>query len=139
MDDPHPLPAPRFAAAYVVSQEGIGCLVPFRLAGLFGGLLVCAFVGWIGGRLVRQRGTKPRWALPLSFLSGALAAITLVVLMSIGDDAGDSSAFASASVYRGVMVVGPIAIVLGFALTHTVTVWVAGKPAAVPLATPERA
>ena len=94
--------------------------VPFWVAGALAALAVVGFVGFVAGRLVAQSGRRLRSALLGAVLGGVIAAVVLVVLVSIGADLGDSSAYGYGLVVWMMTVAGPLAIVVGTALTMVV-------------------
>ncbi|MEM6288302.1 MAG: hypothetical protein AAF845_14235 [Bacteroidota bacterium] len=94
--------------------------IPLRLAALLGALVVVAFAGVVGGRLVARAG-RPVWrAVPVSLLGSVFAAALLVAGVSIADDLGDSSAHGYRTVLSMVFVGGPVAIVVGTLLAQLV-------------------
>ena len=100
---------------------------PLRVAGGAVALALIGFVGAVAGRVIARTGRRARAALPVAVLGGVLAAVAIVALAGVADDLGDSSAYGYGSILRLVTVVGPLAIVVGAALTQAVAVWAARR------------
>ncbi len=82
--------------------------------------VVAAIFGVLGGIAVGRRGTKAAWALPVSLLGGVSAAAALVLLRSIADSLGDSSALGYGSIMGSIFLLGPAMLLLGTAVAQTV-------------------
>lgn len=96
--------------------------LPLRIAAFLSALALFGLAGWIGGRWTAARGRPARWALASSFLGGVAGAAAFTALTLTADGLGDSSAFGYGAAILGVLVVGPLAVVLGTALAQTVAV-----------------
>ena len=97
--------------------------LPFWITGVLAALAVAVFVGYVAGRLTARSGRRAWSALPVSVLGGVVAAVVLVIFVSTGGDLGDSSAYGYGLVLRMMYVGGPLALVVGTALTQAVAAW----------------
>ncbi len=91
-----------------------------RLLGFALALLFCLGAGALGGRVTRQRGRPVALAWPASFAGGVAGAAALVWLSAAADALGDSTAFGSGRALVSLLVVGPLAVVLGTLLAQSV-------------------
>ena len=131
-DGPHQL-AGRFAGvpgdvlAVSVRAPAPALRVPLWVAGGLVALVIVGFAGFVAGRLVAQSDRRWWAAAPASVLAGIVAAVALTVLVGIGGDLGDSDAYGYGLVVRMMTVVGPLALVVGAALTLAVAAWTARR------------
>lgn len=96
--------------------------LPLRIAAFLTALAVFGFFGWVGGLWTASRDRAAWWALSASFLGGVAGAAAFVALTLTADGLGDSAAFGYGTAIVGVMIVGPLAVVLGTALAQAVAV-----------------
>lgn len=112
--------------------------LPLRVAGFLTAFVIVGFFGVVSGKLAKRSGRGVWWALPGTALGGIVAGVALVALVATADDLGDSAAYGYGTILGLMFFGGPLAILVGAALTQAVAVWTHRRTAPAPPPSEER-